>query len=406
MFTFLNPLIKIDFSLSRMIQNFQNIFNALTFIDLVLLATFAVLLLSRLLYLFLFTGRVLFRKKVDSGNAKAKPLSLIVTVRNEEENLKNNLPKILSLEDIDFEIVAVDDYSQDNSYLILGLLKERYNRLKISVLNQETRYSMKLAQNIALKAAANDWVLSFPVTISEVSNTWLSIFSKCINDNKTVVVAYSNIEQSKGFFNRLYRIENYLQYQKSIGYIFNSIPFVYSEDNVAFQKKKYFEMGGFAQKITEQYVNLELIINAFIRKSSTTILLEKESIVRRSVSVKREDYIDLLKKCVRIENHLSFFKRVVLAFDELTKLLFIPVAIVAIVSHLVFWPIFVGLLGFQFISYLFIIKITQNRLNERKIFISCLLYDLIMPYLKLFYKWHFNRQSKKRDGRAKYKIIG
>lgn len=384
-----------------MIKNFQNIFNELTLIDVVLLEVFGLLFLFRLLYLYLFTGRVLFQKKVDSSVAETKPLSLIVAVRNEEENLKNNFPRVLSIKDIDFEIVAVDDYSQDYSYLVLGLLKERYNRLKISILNQETRHSIKLAQNIALKAVGNDWVLPFPVSMTDVPDNWLTIFSKSINDNKTVVVAYSNVVPSKGLFNQLYRIENYLQYSKSVGYIFNRVPFVYSEENVAFQKKKYFEIGGFNQKIMEQFANLELVINVFIRKNTTTVLFEKESVVRKSVLVKREDYIELLKKSIRIEKHLTFTKRVVLTFDELTKLLFIPVAIIAIVTHLVFWPIFVGLLGFQFISYLLIIKITQNHLNERKIFIPCLLYDLIMPYFKLFYKWYFNRRITKSRWRSK-----
>jgi len=384
-----------------MIQNYQNIFNELTLINIVLLFVFGVLYVARLLYLFLFTGRVLFRNKIDSDKAETKSLSLIVTVRNEEENLKNNLPKVLSIENIDFEMVAVDDYSQDNSYLVLGLLKERYSRLKISILNQETRYSMKLAQNIALKAAENDWILHFPVSIPDVSDTWLNSFSESINDKKTVVVAYSNIMQSKGLFNHLYRIENYLQYQKSIAYILNGVSFIYSEENVAFKKDKYFENGGFARKVSEEYANLELVINAFVRKNTTTVLSEKESIVRKSVFVQREDFIDLLKKSIRIENHLSFPKRMVLAFDQSTKLLFIPVAMVAIVSHLVFWPIFVVLLGFQFISYLLIIKIIQNRLNERKIFISSLVYDLIMPYFKLFYRWHFNKRSKKNGWRSK-----
>jgi hypothetical protein len=216
-----------------------------------------------------------------------------------------------------------------------------------------------------------------------------------------VVLAYSNIQQSKGFFNHLCRIEGYFQYQKSVAYILNHLPFVYSEDNVAFQKSKYFEAGGFAQKVTEQYANLELILNSFIRKKETAILFEKESAIRKNRKACKEDYLELLKKSIRIESHLSFPKQAVLTFNEFTSLVFSPLSIISITLYFELWPIFCGLFAFQFISYLLIINISQKRLNERKIFISSLTYDFIRPYFVLFYRWHFNLRRKKNRWRSK-----
>ncbi len=384
-----------------MIQTFQDIFNGLALFELVLLAVFGVLFLLRLLYLFLFTGRIHFQEKITSDDAEKKSLSLMLTVRNEEENLKKNLPKILSLDSVDFELVVVDDFSQDNSYLVLGLLKERYKRLTISMLNQETRFSLKLAQNIAIKATNNEWVLTIPVSLSAAAAGWLDDISRATDSERNVVIGYSTIVSSKGFFNCLFRIENYFLHLKSTGYILNRIPFVYSDENVAFQKEKYFEIGGYGQKITEPYANLELLINSFIRKTTTTVLFNKESSIRKTEKINRADYFDLLKKSIRIEKHLSNSKRFVLFLDELGRLLFLPIAVFAIVLLPEFWIVFASLLGFKFLAHLFIIKITQNRLNERKIFIPSLVYELIMPYFKLFYRWHFNRRSKKNRWRNK-----
>ncbi len=384
----------------QMIQNFQHFYNQLALFELVLLILFCVLFLTRLLYLFLFTGRVLFNNKNISTNKK--PLSLILTVRNEEDNLRNNLPKILALDKIDFEMIVVDDFSQDNSYLILGLLKERYKRLTISILNQETKFSTKLAQNIAIKAANNDWVLSFPVTLSDVYIEWLDNISQKINSNKNVVIGYSTITKSKGFFNSLIRIENYFSFLKSSGYILNNMPFIYSDENVAFKKEKYFEIGGYSQNITEHYANLELVINRFICKKTTTILFNGESPIRKTEVIKRADYFELLKKNIRIEKHLSVSKRIILFLDELVKLLFLPTATVVIVLLPELWIVFASLLGLILVAYLFIIKITQNHLNERKIFIPSLVYSLFMPYFKVIYKWYFKRRSK--NSRWKNKV--
>jgi glycosyltransferase involved in cell wall biosynthesis len=384
-----------------MIKNYQDIFYQLPVAELVLLAVFGVLFLLRLLYLFLFTGRILFRKKRKNDNADRHPFSLLVIVRNEEDKLKNNLPKILSVNNIDFEMVVVDDFSQDNSYLVLGLLRDRYKRLTISTLNQETRFSVKLAQNIGIKATQNEWVVNIPVSTTQPTPEWLAGISETITENKNVIVGYSTIIAEKGYYNRLFRIENFHSFLKSTGYILNGIPLVFSDENVAFKKEKYFEIGGYRQKMNEPYANLELLFNLFIRKKTTTVLFSKTNAIKKAEQIKRSDFFELLKKSIRIKKHLSVQKKLFLLLDEMGKLLFLPLAIFVIILFPDLWILVSALIGFKLLAHLVIIKITQNRLNEHKIFISSLVYELIMPYYKLFFRWHFNRQSKKNRWRSK-----
>lgn len=382
-----------------MIQTLYNTLANLHGFDLVLALTFIVLLIIRLLFLFLFTGRILFQKKIKQSFAA--PLSLIYTVRNEETRLKNNLSPVLSINNVDFEVIVVDDFSQDNSFQVLGMLRGRSDRLKVSTLQQETRFSIKMAQNLALKAATHDWIMPVPISYENATQEWISGISNALDNNKTVVVSYCSAHNSAGLINRIYRIESYLSFTKSVGYILNNVPFVYSEENVAFQKKKYFEIGGHGLKISEPYANLELLINYFIRKKSTTILFQSDTAIKKTEDLIWNDYLDILKKSLRIEKHLSSPKKAVLAFDEFTKILFLPATIVVIILLFDLWPIISGLLLIMFIARLVIIKITQNRLNERKIFISSLVYDLIIPYFKLFYRWYFNNRREKQKWKVK-----
>ncbi len=384
-----------------MIQNYQDIFSRLPLPELVLLTVFGVLFLWRLLYQFLFTGRVLFKRKRKADDAEHHPFSLLVTVRNEEDKLKKNLPKILAINSVDFEMVVVDDFSQDNSYLVLGLLRDRYKRLTISTLNQETRFSVKLALNIGIKATKNEWVVNVPVSTIRPTPGWLAQISEAIVPDKNMVVGYSTVAAEKGYYNRLTRIENFYSFIKSTGYILNGISLVYSEDNVAFKKEKYFEIGGFGHKMNEPYANLELLFNLFIRKKTTTVLFNKTSSIRKSEQTGRTEFFELLKKNIRIEKHLPVSKKLFLFLDEAGKLLFIPLATVIFIALPELWIPVSVLLGFKLLANLIIIKISQNRLNERKIFISSLVYELIMPYYKLFFRWHFNRRSRKNRWRSK-----
>lgn len=384
-----------------MIETIQHKLEGLSQAEWILLGAFTLLFLMRTWYLFVFTGRYLFLKKAKPVSTQESGLSLILTIRNEEERLRRTLPGILQLKDVDFEVVAVDDFSHDNSYLVLGMLKERSERLHISGLNQETRYSAKLAQNLALKAAKNEWALVVPVSFENGNLPWLQQMASALKPGKDVVVGYSTIKSGKGTANHFFRMENFWMSVKSAGFILNGLPFVYNEENIAFRRSKYFETGGYGQKIKEPFANLELLINRFIRKKTATVLFLPETTILKSEEPGWRDYFDLLKKAVRIEKHLTAGKRFALATESFSRMFFLPIAISVMVLFPEFWPITVGLLSLKLLAYLFIIKTFQNRLNERKIFISSLVYDWLVPYFKFFYRLYFNHQSKKNRWRSK-----
>jgi len=379
-----------------MIQEFQNIFVKLTVAQWALISAFLVVFVVRFLYLLFFTGRVIFRNRKNKKQENTPPVSILFTLRNEEENIHKNLPNLLKIEDHDFEVVVVDDFSQDNSLSVLGLLNQRYGRLKISSLSQETRFSVKLAQNIALKLASNNWILMAPISLNEVKKEWIQSFEKQFAGKDTsLIVAYSTVVPAKGFFNLLYRIETFLQQIKSVGYISCGVPLVYSEENLAFKKEIYFELGGYGKQIQEPYANFELFINTFIKKKNTKVNFTSDSVIRKNVEVHKREYLDLLKKSSRIEKHLSFWKRQILISDEITKLLFLPLLAAVVIFCFPLWPLLCTMVTFYLLARVLIIKITLNRLNERKIFISSLVYGLIMPYFKWVLRWHFGRNSRR-----------
>ncbi len=380
----------------------QNLFDTLVDLhgfNLALTIIFGLLFIIRLAHLFLFTGRILFQK--TPKHSSPVPLSLIYTVRNEEIRLRNNLAPVLSINDAEFEVIVVDDFSQDNSFQVLGLLRGRSDRLKISTLQQETRFSTKMAQNLALKASKYDWILTVPISYANATPEWITGISSSLDDDKTVVISYCSAQNASGFINRIYRIESFLSFTKSVGYILNNLPFVYSEENVAILKKKYFEVGGHGFKISESYANLELLINYFITKKTTAILFRSETAIKKTEELIWNDYLDILKRSLRIEKHLPGSKKSVLAFDEFTKLLFPLVAIFTFIVNFNLWPLLAGLLFIMLAARLVIIKIVLNRLNERKILIPSLVYDLIIPYFKLFYRWYFNNRREKQKWKVK-----
>ena len=107
---------------------------------LVVFCIFAFAAAVQLFYYLFFYLSVYFKKSSESKNGK-QPVSVIICARNEAENLLNFLPSILEQDYPDFEVIVVNDCSEDNSYDILGKFLKKYPNLRISTVNKDPKFS-------------------------------------------------------------------------------------------------------------------------------------------------------------------------------------------------------------------------------------------------------------------------
>ena len=74
--------------------------------------------------------RVLFNKKNEKVE-NFEPLTVIISARNEVENLRKFLPEILNQDYPDFEVLVINDNSEDDTNIVLNDLKHRYKNLRV-----------------------------------------------------------------------------------------------------------------------------------------------------------------------------------------------------------------------------------------------------------------------------------
>ena len=89
------------------------------------------------------------------------PISVIISARNEAQNLRENLPSILTQKYPKFEVVVVNDCSSDSSDLVLEEFKAKYPNLKVVTITEHVRFKTgkKFALTLGIKAAANEHLL-------------------------------------------------------------------------------------------------------------------------------------------------------------------------------------------------------------------------------------------------------
>ncbi len=363
--------------------------------DLIFPAVVAGVWLLALLHTIFFRLKLAVMK-VPRMSESAIPLSVIMIERNEEQNLVKNLPGWLSLGYPHYEVVVVDDFSGDNSISTLGVMKQQHPRLKMTGLNQETRFSQKLSRNLALKAAIYDRAVFAQPSMEMPHHQWLSSIASAFSRGKDMVVGYTATLPGKGLYHKMYRMESFFQQTESMACCINGIPWVATEDNIAFMREAYFEVNGFAGRMKEEYLNMEMIFNEVIRRRKTAVLPQGNLALRREMTAGKVEYLELVHKFFVLEKQLGFFKKGAMRFFNLLRMVLLPLFIACVILYPPFWLVFSVMLLLLFFLSAVSIKLIQKRLNEPGIFLSSLIYGFLAPWYRMVARWGFDFRRKNR----------
>ncbi|MDP2115518.1 MAG: glycosyltransferase family 2 protein [Bacteroidota bacterium] len=361
-------------------------FQILTVSDIALLVLFSVTFIVQMYFLLgVYLKLVLHRK--EDFNPELSPVTIILPLRNEESGIRELVTKFTALPFNDYQLIVIDEVSEDDTLHILNILAETNPRLKVTSLSQENRFQEKQSINIGLKGASSPWIVQLTANSAPVSDEWLSKLGGLHDNNTDAVIAYTNVERKKGYRNLICRLELFSQFMISGSRILTGNPFVFSENNVLFRKSMYFDNQGFKHKLNLNFANLELIFNENFRKGRIKITTNPEIAVRERIEDDRGDHIKLLKKTVQIKQNLSWGKKANLFLDDFTKISFIGVAISLIILHTEYWITFSSVLLIYFVTSLIIVKNLLTRLKERKIFVPSFFYILIKPIINCCFFW-------------------
>ena len=361
-------------------------FQILTTSDIVLLASISLVFMFQIYYLLRYYLK-LARHKDDSPNSNSNQVTIIIPVRNEEDRIREILNNFYEQQFEDYQLLVINEHSEDNTYEILNVLAETNPRLKVTSLSQEIRFSGKQAINIGLKGASSPWILLLTSFSGKINPVWLKKLNCIVTPETDAVIAYTNVERTKGFRNLLCRLERFNQFMVSGAWTLAGKPFVFNENNILFKKSMYFDTLGFRHKLNRNFANLELIFNENFKKGKVKISINPDLAVSELIEDDRGDHLKLLKKGVQIRQSLSWSKKLSIFTDDFTRILLPVLAASLIFIHPEYWITILSLPFIYIVLLLITVKILLNRLNERKIFLSSFVYILIKPLINWWFIW-------------------
>lgn len=211
-------------------------------------------------------------------------VTVIVPARNEElyiERCVNSISKNNYPTD-KYEIIAVDDRSDDATASILNRLKE--NITNLVVLNKDFVNPLK---NLQGKAGAIDYALNFAKgeiimmtdADCEVNQNWLETFVKAHQDNGFSLVLSFALIKADNFFSKMQEVEWLTMNCMAAAAINLKLPLSCYGNNLSFKKKDYLEIGGYGNipfSVTEDLALLQAMHKA--HKKQKFIFSDKATI--------------------------------------------------------------------------------------------------------------------------------
>jgi cellulose synthase/poly-beta-1,6-N-acetylglucosamine synthase-like glycosyltransferase len=222
-----------------------------------IVTSFALMLAGAYFIVLLWLLLGLFRIKRDTRQQGYKPLfvSVIVAARNEEENLAGCLKSLLRQSyprDL-YEVILVDDDSNDSTLSIARPLANRDKRLKL--LNTKKHYDLtgkQHALDVGIRASKGEIILNTDADC-EAPPIWIEDTIREFEPGVGLVAGFSLLDEKcvphKGVFQKIFiklqLLESLSLYIGSIGSMAQGVAWACTGNNLAYRREIYDELGGF-----------------------------------------------------------------------------------------------------------------------------------------------------------------
>jgi glycosyltransferase involved in cell wall biosynthesis len=254
-----------------------------------------------------------------------QPLSVIICARNELDNLKNLLPKLLKQAYAHYEIVVVNDRSDDGTYDYLQEEKLKTDLLKIVHVDfaPDHIHPKKYAITLGVRAATYDLVLLTDADCDPASIHWIKSIASQFGRETNFVLGFSYYLKHKGFLNRFIRYETI---QTGLLYLSAAIggnPYMGVGRNLAYRKSFFLSVKGFNKDRKVVGGDDDLLVNRHANKKNARVIIGEHSLVN---SIPKREWNEYF---IQKKRHLSAGKRYKLKDKFILSLFYL--------SKIVFW---------------------------------------------------------------------
>ena len=195
-------------------------------------------------------------------------VSVIIAAKNESKNIKKTIHNILNQTHSNFEVIVVNDYSDDDTLSILKAIESD----KLTVLNNEQAAGKKHALTQGIAAARHEILLFTDADCLPSSKDWITSMTQHFTEGIDITIGFGAFKKEGGVLNTIIRFEGFISALQYFGFANAGKAYMGVGRNLAYRKSVFERGHGF-----EKHKNLlsgddDLFVNQ--EATSTNVAIE------------------------------------------------------------------------------------------------------------------------------------
>lgn len=353
----------------------------------------SVLVFSVCLQIF-FLGYIYFRipffvRKVSKNQVfnncdVPPPVSVVVCARNNAEDLEQLLPELFGQNYPSFEVVVVDNCSEDSTEDVLSDMRSRYPDLRTTYIKNEAWFldPKQFARFVGVKAARFEWVLFMDPVARPDTKNWLAAMSLSFTSQRSFVLGYFSYQYKPGLANAFIRYDSLCSFMNYFGCALSLSPFSGDIRNMAVRKSLFHHEEAFRKYANVHSGNVPLFMNGLASRANTAVCVHPDA---RVLSPHPDSFLAWFA-ARRNVSYLSGSNkstgRMMKVLEPVSRFLFFVSFVLSMFT--VWWPYVLGIYAFRTVLSWTVFGYTQRCFGEKKLFGLIVFFDGLMPFFYLY----------------------
>lgn len=332
----------------------------------------------------------------------APGVSVIIAAHNEGFNLSHYLPVLLTQDYPTYEVIIVDDGSEDNTREVVERYMTRDPRVHMTFVpyGARVRSTKKLALTLAAKAAQYDYLLLTDADCCPESNRWISEMMEGFlaperecRTSKDIVLGFGAYFYEKGHINRLVRYDTLFNGLHYLGAALCGHPYMGVGRNLAYRKSLFFGSGGFTHLMDNKAGDDDLFVNHTATRDNTAVELRREAFTWSIAKSTFTEWWQQKRRHLSVSPAYRNATKWRLGFEPLTRGLFYAMTIgivayqLSINNYQLSIPLLaaVGLFLIRWIMQTAMLNVSARRMGLHTFnMFSVLWFDIALPLVSLY----------------------
>ena len=326
------------------------------------------LLLFQALYYVVLYSNIAFNGALKTkSNQQDIPVSVVVYIKDNEAELPTFLDALLQQQYPSFEVILVNNASEDESLEILEqfVAQHRFARL-VNVENNEAFWgNKKYALTLGIKITSFEHLLfTEPKTLPN-SPLWIASMTGLFSSKKQVVIAHTSLaKKRKSLSNKYARFQYFLKTLHNFVWIEMGKPLYGNSYNQAYCKTLFYKVNGFIKEMKIPFGEEQEFIRQIATKANTVISIAPESMNTLEEKPSWSHAFQIQKKYGLQLKHLGIFQQLKVRLYHLSVLAFYAVLTILLL-FLYQWEIVLGLFVIRYIITIFYFAKLLKNFNEK-----------------------------------------